>query len=131
MLEKEKKEMLEDLEDALLAEEEELEDAEELDEKDEILDNMNVIENVLEFIKNSDTMCVTFSQRRFITKVKRLAEKFPDEVTILAENSDGSICAKMPVRALHLSLVKKRELTEEQRQEAAERLAKYKKTKSN
>lgn len=83
--------------------------------------NMSVIENVLEFIKNSDDMYVTFSQQRFVSKVKKLAEQYPDKVTILAENKDGSIYAKLPVRALHLSLAS-REFTEEQRIAAAERL---------
>ena len=80
-------------------------------------------ENVIEFLKNSDTMTVTFSQGRFVSKVRELEEKFPDEVKIVAENADGSIVAHLPVSALHLSIIK-REMTEEQKRAGAERLAK-------
>ena len=86
--------------------------------------NSNV-ENVLEFIRDSKTMTVTLSQGRFITKVRELAEKFPDEVEIVAENSDGTIVAHMPVSALHLSIIRKN-ITEEQRKAATERLLKGK-----
>ena len=82
--------------------------------------NSNV-ENVLEFLRDSKTMTVTFSQKRFITKVRELAEKFPDEVVITAENPDGSIVAHMPVTALHLSIIRKN-YTEAQRKAATERL---------
>lgn len=56
-------------------------------------------ENVIEFLKNSEQMTVTFSQGRFISKTKKPAEKFPDKVQIIAENEDGSIVANMPVFA--------------------------------
>lgn len=120
------------MEERLLEEElEELEGLEEELEEESTSDptdgNMSVIENVLEFLKNSEDMYVTFSQRRFVTKIKRMAEKHPDEVEILRENSDGSIYAKMPVRALHLNLVK-REISDEQRAEAAERLRNWRET---
>lgn len=102
--------------------EEEFDELEEVEEDTDSTDgNINVIENILEFLKNSDDMYVTFCQRRFVTKIRKLAEKYPEEVTILSENTDGSIYAKLPVRALHLSLVK-REMTDEQKIRAAERL---------
>lgn len=82
-------------------------------------------ENVLEFLRNSDTMTVTFCQGRFITKVRELAEKFPEEVEITAENEDGSIVAHLPVSALHLSIIRKN-MTDEQRKAATERLLKAK-----
>ena len=86
--------------------------------------NTNV-ENVCEFITNSKYMTVSFSQKRFITKVRELAKKFPEEVKITAENEDGSIVAHMPVSALHLSIIRKN-ITDEQRQAAIERLKKAK-----
>ena len=85
----------------------------------------NVNENVLEFLRDSKTMTVTLCQGRFITKVRELAKKFPDEVEIVAENTDGSIVAHMPVSALHLSIIRKN-MTEEQRKAATERLLKGK-----
>lgn len=39
----------------------------------------------------------------------------------MVENKDGSIVAKMPIKALKLSIIE-RELTEEQRQEMSHRL---------
>jgi hypothetical protein len=78
-------------------------------------------ENVIEFITNDKTATVTFSQGRYVSKIKKLAEKFPDEVKIVYTNKDGSIVAHVPVSAIKLNIVK-RELTEEQRQEMAERL---------
>lgn len=83
------------------------------------------VENVCEFLTNAKTMTVSFSQRRFISKVRELAEKFPDEVEIVAENEDGSIVAHMPVSALHLSIIRKN-ITDEQRKAATERLLKAK-----
>lgn len=102
-------------------------DAEEImDDVDEseIKDNLNVNENVFEFRRNQKVMTCTISQRRFITKVKKIAQKHPDEVKIVAENDDGSIVVKMPVRALHIWLPKKRVYTEEQQKAKSEQMAK-------
>lgn len=96
---------------------EEIEEAELEESRD--TDNLFVNENVVEFRKNSKTMYVTFSQKRFIKKIKMLAETFPDKVIILAENDDGSIHAKLPVKALKINLV---QLTDEQSVARAERM---------
>ena len=82
-------------------------------------------ENCIEFLRNQETMTLTLCQGRFITKVRELAKKFPEEVKITAENADGSIVARMPVSALHLSIIRKN-ITDEQRQAAIERLKKAK-----
>jgi hypothetical protein len=79
-----------------------------------------VNENVIEFLRNQETMTCTFSQGRFVSKVKKLAEKYPDEVQIVVENKDGSIVAHIPVKYLHLSR-HSRDLTEDEREELAER----------
>lgn len=60
------------------------------------------IENVIEFIKDSDVMGVTLSQGRFISKVKKLAKEHPEDVKIIAENKDGSIFAHIPVSYLSI-----------------------------
>ena len=82
-------------------------------------------ENVLEWITNESTVTATITQGRTITKIKRLAEKFPDEVEIIHTNADGSILAHLPLRAIKINLTTKRELTEEQRLINSERLRKY------
>ena len=81
-------------------------------------------ENVIEWITNDKTVTVTLSQRKYITKVRKLAEKFPDEVEFLYENKDGSVLVKLPLRAIKINLTEKRELTEEQLEAMRERMRK-------
>ena len=65
-------------------------------------------ENVIEWIAGSDKVLCTFSQRKFISKVKRMAEKHADSVEILAENPDGTMLARIPLKAIHLSIYEAR-----------------------
>ena len=83
-----------------------------------------VQDNCIEFLKNDKTAVVTFSQGKYISKIKKLAEKYPDECKIVAENIDGSIMAHIPVKWIKISNIK-REMTEEQKLESAERLKNY------
>lgn len=85
-------------------------------------DWFNTHENVIEFVKNADTATVTLCQGRYVSKLKRLAKEHPDDVHICKENLDGSIVAHVPVSYIKLSAPPKRELTEEQRAELAERM---------
>lgn len=78
-------------------------------------------ENCIEWISNQHSITCTFSQLKWVNKIKQLQKKHPDKVKILAENKDGSIVAKMPIKALKLSIIE-RELSEEQRQEMSHRL---------
>lgn len=79
-------------------------------------------ENVLEFLSGQKTITVSFCQEKWINKVKKLKENYPNDVEIIAENEDGSICAKLPAKFLKLSPPKK--VSEEQRQAASERFKK-------
>ena len=72
-------------------------------------------ENVIEWVKDTKRATLTLSQRRTISKVKRLAEKYPDKCQILAENKDGSIYAHIPT--LWIKINPPMELTDEQRQQ--------------
>ena len=72
-------------------------------------------ENVIEFLRGATTATVSFSQGRFISKIKKLAEKYPDEVEIVAENKDGSIVAHIPTHYIKISNLKK-DLSEEERE---------------
>ena len=78
-------------------------------------------ENVIEWITGENTATITLTQGRTITKVKKLAEKFPEEVKIIHTNPDGSILAHVSLRAIKINLTEKRELTEEQREVIRER----------
>lgn len=77
-------------------------------------------ENTIEWVRDSPTATITLSQRRTITRVKKLAESHPEECQVLAENKDGSIYAHVPVSWIRIN--PPRELSEEQRQQIAKRL---------
>ena len=79
-------------------------------------------ENVIGWYKDSEIVTVTFSQGRYISKIKKLAEKYPDDVKVL-ENSDGTILAYVPVKAIHIS-IRHAEISDEQKKVRSERLKK-------
>lgn len=62
-------------------------------------------------------------ERKWINKVRRLAETHPDEVVIIAqpENNDGCIYARMPANYLKIQPKKACHMTDEQKLIAAER----------
>lgn len=71
-------------------------------------------ENVIEWYTGNDTATVTFAQGKYKTKIRKLAEQHPDEVEIVAENKDGSICAHVPLS--YLRLFRPRDVSEEERE---------------
>lgn len=77
-------------------------------------------ENAIEWINGQDRVTVTLSQGRYISKIKKLAEKFPNEVEIVKENIDGTILAHIPLNYIKINRAS-RDLTEEERIELAER----------
>lgn len=77
-------------------------------------------ENVIEWVKNQEKATLTLSQRRTISRVKKLAEKYPEECQIVAENKDGSVYAHIPVSWIKISPPKK--VSEEQVEKARERM---------
>lgn len=79
-------------------------------------------ENVIEWIENDKVATVTLSQRGQISKIRKLAEEHPEDVQILHNNSDGSICAHIPVS--YIKFRAPRELTEEQKTELLKRFNK-------
>ena len=76
-------------------------------------------ENCIEWISGQHNIVCSISQQKYITKIKKLAEKYPKKVKIKF-NKDGTICTKLPIKALKLSIIE-RELSEEQRQEMSRR----------
>lgn len=77
-------------------------------------------ENVISFLKDNKIATVCFSQGRYISKIKKLAEKYPEEVQITAENKDGSIVAHIPVSYIKINNLK-REISDEEREMLRER----------
>ena len=68
-------------------------------------------------------------ERRFINKVRRLKEQYPDQVRIIAEpeENDGCIYAEMPTEWFTIRVPKKINLTDEQKQILSERLKRVRK----
>lgn len=89
-------------------------------------------ENVIEFLKGAETATVTFCQGRYISKIKKLAEKFPDECEIVAESPGSSIMAHIPVKWIKINNASKtnKEYTEEEKQIMRKRLEIARKNRS-
>lgn len=88
-------------------------------------------ENNIEFLRDAKIATCSFSQGRFISKMKKLAEKYPDECQIVAENKDGSIVAHFPVKWVKISKREGRTLTDEEKKVKAEQLRLYRETLNN
>ena len=63
-------------------------------------------------------------ERRWINRIRKLAGKWPDRVTILKqpEDNDGCIYARLPQEALKINLIPRQTLTDEQIDALKERL---------
>lgn len=83
----------------------------------------DIHETVVEFERGSKEMLVSSTDSVWIKRIKKLYDAHPDEVRIVGHD-EVSICVKMPVEYLHLKPKRKIALTEEQRNERAERMHK-------
>lgn len=80
-------------------------------------------ENVLEWIKGDKEVTVTLAgNTKYCNRVKKYAEEYPDEVKIVAYNQDSSIVAHLPLS--YIKITRPREITDEQKEVARERMAK-------
>ena len=70
-------------------------------------------ENVIEFIKDDKRASATFTQGRYKSRMRKLAEQYPGECQIKAENEDGSLLVWFPVDWIRINPGK--DLTDEQR----------------
>ena len=94
------------------------------------LTNETSQEFAIEWIKGSTTATVTFpGGTRYASKVKKLAEEYPDDVKIRHINLDGSLVATLPVKFVKISSPRK--ISEEQRLAAGERLKKIREVNNN
>lgn len=66
---------------------------------------MDFRDNHIEWITGDSRITVTLTQKRFINRVLKLAKKHEDAVEIVANNADGSLCAHLPINALHLFIL--------------------------
>lgn len=76
------------------------------------------------YIDGDDRASFCSGERRWHTKIRKLAEQNPDEVEIIRQPEDngGVIYARLPPSYLKISPKKKMMLTEEERIARAERL---------
>ena len=83
---------------------------------------MIIIETCCEYTEK--TLFVSSDQQKWINRIKKLAEKYPDDVTIRhrPEDNDGCICATLPAEWLRIAPPRASNLTDEQRRAAAERM---------
>lgn len=88
---------------------------------------MNEIKETI-FSSDSDNKfaTVTSNERKWITKIRKLAEQRPDEVKIVLEPEDnfGYMLVHLPKSYMKLSPPHTKTMTDEQRAAAAERLKK-------
>lgn len=64
----------------------------------------DIKENVIEWITGDEYMSCTFTQRKYISKVRKMRDKQPKFVPVFRENADGSIFCHLPIKALKLYL---------------------------
>lgn len=100
-----------------------------MENKENTLNDDRSNENAVEWLSGQKIISVTFSQRKFINKARKLAEQYPDDVQIIAENEDGSIFLHAPLS--YFKFGRPRQITDEQRAAAGERMKKYQDSKVN
>lgn len=61
-------------------------------------------ENSIEWYTGDNMISISLTQKKYINRVKKLVEKYGDMGCVLTQNEDGSIWAKIPLRALHLTI---------------------------
>lgn len=81
-------------------------------------------DNNVEWVCGDNVITASFYSKKYINRLTKLASKYPDEVQV-KENEDGSILCHFPLRYLKITRPAEREVTEEQKQAAAKRFAKY------
>lgn len=78
----------------------------------------------------NEKLFLSTGSKKYINKYKKMADDFPNDVKIVYENTDGSICVEMPAECFVPPRMKqKRKMTDEQRLKAAERMRRAKEMK--
>lgn len=80
------------------------------------------METCFEYIDKEDAY-FSSDERKWIARIRKLAEKFPDRVTILKqpEENDGCIYARLPQNFMKIAPKTRLNLTDEQRAALRER----------
>ena len=93
---------------------------------------MENTENMVEFISGTRTATVTFTNQKHINRIKKIYEERKDDFKYFKENTDGSVCAKIPLKWIKINAGSKtgRVMTEEQKEAARIRLQKVRENKN-
>ena len=93
------------------------------------------VDNAFEWYTGETTATVTFSQKKWVNKIKKLAADYPNDVEILSGNGETDeppIVAHVPANWFKFSPPRKgREFTEEEKKAAAVRLAEAREKRKN
>lgn len=87
-------------------------------------------ETAFEYINEDKHGTFSTSEQKWINKITKYAEQYPDEVKIVHINEDGSLVAHAPKSWFKFSPKKKREYTEEQLVELRQRAVKMQAVKN-
>ena len=68
-------------------------------------DNNN--ENCIEILSGERSAVVSFTSKKHINRIKKLYEERKDDFKYFHENTDGSICAKLPLKWIKISPTKR------------------------
>ena len=85
-----------------------------------------IYETNVNYVNTDDMVSVTVYEGRHINQLKALAEKHPEEVRLIPTGLNGVMLAHLPKKYVHVSFGErtKREMSEDQKAAAAERLKK-------
>lgn len=83
----------------------------------------DIKETSIDRIQGEISCSVFTSELKFINQIKKWAQKYPNKVSIIAENNDGSILAHVPNEWFNFVGPKKQyNLSQEQREARAARM---------
>ena len=89
-----------------------------------------MIETSIDRLQGDDFCAVFTAERKFINRLKELAQDYPNDVTIQYINEDGSIGAKVPFDWFRfIKPPTKRNYTPEQREAMSQRMKKARERK--
>ena len=81
-----------------------------------------VKETVYEHVSGGETFTITAAERWSVSMLRRLKEKYPDQVEIAYENKDGSLLARVPFDWMRIVPKKRDTMTDQQRAARSERM---------
>jgi len=82
----------------------------------------DVQDNTIEFLRNAKIAVATFSQGKFISKMKKYKEDYPDDVEIVPVKDSNVIVCRFPAKWVKVSPPRKIEMDDEKRSEIRDRL---------